>query len=52
MAADKYLNLEGLERVAGYVLKVVTSIPVNPNNEDIVLYKNIFMPSVHLLSGL
>lgn len=39
MAADKYLNLEGLERVAGYVLKVVTSIPVNPNNEDIVLYK-------------
>jgi len=42
MASDKYLSLDGLEHVADYVnkkLRVVTSIPANPEDKDIVLYK-------------
>ena len=42
MATDKFLNLEGLEQVAEYVnkkLRVVTTIPANPEDKDIILYK-------------
>ena len=42
MAIDKYLNLAGTEHLADYIkkrLQVVTTIPANPEDEDIVLYK-------------
>ncbi len=42
MATDKYLNLDGLEKVASKVnqkLRTVTTIPANPEKNDIVLYK-------------
>lgn len=42
MATDKYLNLQGLTEVAGYVnekLKTVTTMPASPNVNDVVLYK-------------
>ena len=42
MATNRYLNLEGLERVASKVnqkLKTVLAMPVNPDQGDIVLYK-------------
>lgn len=41
MATEKYLNLQGLTEVAGYVnekLKVVTAMPASPNEDDIVIY--------------
>jgi len=40
--ADKYLNLIGTEHLADYIkkrLQVVTSIPADPEDEDIILYK-------------
>ena len=42
MATDKYLNLQGLTEVADIVnqkLKTVTVMPLNPQVNDIVLYK-------------
>lgn len=42
--ADKYLNYEGLTRVASYVnekLKTVTTMPLDPELEDVVLYKGV-----------
>jgi hypothetical protein len=42
MAADKYLNLEGLSEVANKVnqkLRTVTIMPANPEINDVVLYK-------------
>lgn len=42
MATDKYLNLQGLAEVANKVnqkLKTVTTMPLNPQVNDTVLYK-------------
>lgn len=44
MAIDKFLNLQGLTEVAGYVnkrLRIVTTMPASPTPDDIVLYNGV-----------